>query len=237
MKTVRLVFMAIFWLTLGEAALAALIVIRAEGPSASSYPAGRILDSGQPLSLRKGDRLTLLDGAGTRVVAGPMVGKLSASTSVDARGSIDELRRIFSRSRERRSVLGASRGFAMPPDAPQILPPSLWTINVHKAGPWCIAPGIPVSLVRDDAYVPAYLEMRGAEPNSRLDFPKGAREVSFSYPMKNESRFTYFSSNRPMGELTIRPIQPPQSGIVELAQQFLENGCYEQIDLIQSVTG
>ena len=109
MKTVRLVFMAIFWLTLGEAALAALIVIRAEGPSASSYPAGRILDSGQPLSLRKGDRLTLL----------PMVGKLSASTSVDARGSIDELRRIFSRSRERRSVLGASRGFAMPPDAPQ----------------------------------------------------------------------------------------------------------------------
>jgi len=40
-----------------------------------------------------------------------------------------------------------------------------------------------------------------------------------------------------MGELTIRPIQPPQSGIVELAQQFLENGCYEQIDLIQSVTG
>jgi hypothetical protein len=240
MRSIRLILMFGLCLAFGGPALAALIIVRAVGPSASSYPTGAILDGGLPVSLKKGDRLTLLDGTGTRILVGPRSGKLtipSKRSGVQARGTIDELRLIFNRSRERRSALGASRGFAMPPGFSHSLPPSLWAINVEKGGNWCVPANMPASLVRYGAGLPATLEMRTAGQIMRVDFPKGVKEVPLPAMSNGEALLTLFANNRPIRKLAIRLIQPSDGDIVELAQHLLENECYDQIDLIQTVTG
>ena len=47
------------------------LVIHSTGPSAKAYPAGRMLDQSKAIVLESGDRLTLLDEKGTRVLKGP----------------------------------------------------------------------------------------------------------------------------------------------------------------------
>jgi hypothetical protein len=49
------------------------LVVRASGPSASQFPAGRRLNSATKLTLRAGDRVVLLDNRGTRTLTGPGV--------------------------------------------------------------------------------------------------------------------------------------------------------------------
>lgn len=50
-----------------------VVVIRATGPSAATYPPGKRIKSSEKLVLRTGDRLVLLDSRGTRTLTGPGV--------------------------------------------------------------------------------------------------------------------------------------------------------------------
>jgi len=238
MKPIRLVLMLGLCLIFGERSFAALMVVRAVGPSAASYPAGAILDSNGTISLKKGDRLTLLDGSGTRLVTGPMAGKLttSARTGSNARGTIDELHKIFNRAREGRSVLGASRGFSMPPDFPQPLPPSLWVINVQKGGNWCVPANLRAFVTSQETRLPMTLEMRASGQDRRVDWPKGLKELPLPAMGQDRAAFTLFANGKSVGEFAVRVIPASDGDIVGLAQHFLGNECYSQIDLIQAVT-
>ena len=238
MKLIRLALTLGICLIFGERSFAALIVIRAVGPSASSYPTGAILDGTRTVSLKKGDRLTLLDGSGTRLVIGPMAGKLTmpASTRSNARGTFDELHKIFSRAKEGRSVLGASRGFSMPPDFPRPLPPSLWAIIIQKGGNWCVPANVQASLTSEEARFPMTLEMRASGHNRRVEWPKGVKEIPLPAMGQDRAAFTLFANSKSVAEFAVRIIPASDGDIVGLAQHFLGNECYNQIDLIQAVT-
>lgn len=238
MKLIRLALTLGICLIFGERSFAALIVVRAVGPSAASYPAGAILDGKGTVSLKKGDRLTLLDGSGTRLVTGPMAGKLTTSASMrpNARGTIDELHKIFTRAREGRSVLGASRGFSMPPDFPKPLPPSLWVINIQKGGSWCVPANVQASVTSEETRLPMTLEMRASGENRRVEWPKGVKELPLPAMGQDRAAFTLFANSKSVGEFAVRVIPAADGDIVGLAQHLLGNECYNQIDLIQAVT-
>ena len=48
-----------------------ILVAQSVGPSAWIFPPGTKLEAGKPLVLKSGDRLTLVDGKGTRQLLGP----------------------------------------------------------------------------------------------------------------------------------------------------------------------
>ena len=54
-----------------SAALADVLVVRASGPSAKAYPAGKTIADNARIALQAGDSLVLLDSRGTRVLRGP----------------------------------------------------------------------------------------------------------------------------------------------------------------------
>ena len=72
-----------------NAAQAQSIVVRSSGPSATVYPQGKKLAVNAKVTLKPGDKLTVLDKAGTRVLAGPgsftMDGKVSRDATAATR--------------------------------------------------------------------------------------------------------------------------------------------------------
>src|SRR5882762_593095 len=52
-------------------ASARTLVLAASGPSAASFPPGKLLAEPLSLALRRGDMLKLLDGRGVRILTGP----------------------------------------------------------------------------------------------------------------------------------------------------------------------
>src|SRR5687767_8423130 len=59
------------------------VVVRSTGPSAAQYPQGKRLPANAKVTLRSGDRLTVLDKAGTRVLSGPGSFTLDSSVARD----------------------------------------------------------------------------------------------------------------------------------------------------------
>ena len=58
-------------LAVAGGALAQAIVVRSTGPSAAQYPQGKKLAANASVSLKPGDKVTVIDKAGSRVLSGP----------------------------------------------------------------------------------------------------------------------------------------------------------------------
>ena len=93
------------------AAAASVIAVRASGPSADQYPAGKKLRGGDKIILKVGDTLVLLDSSGTRTLKGPGVFQ-AARMGGAPRSAIAGL---FSGKLIRRTRTGAVRGVASGP--------------------------------------------------------------------------------------------------------------------------
>ncbi len=62
-----------------DTALAQTVVLRASGPSASSYPAGELLRDSAEIRLVEGDSLSLLRAGSTVLLRGPYTGQADES--------------------------------------------------------------------------------------------------------------------------------------------------------------
>jgi len=58
-------------LAIASPAMAQSRVVRSTGPSAAQYPTGKKIAANGTIRLQRGDRVTVLDKSGTRVLTGP----------------------------------------------------------------------------------------------------------------------------------------------------------------------
>ena len=134
-------------LGLASSAWADALVVRASGPSAKLYPAGRKLADGGSVTLKAGDVVTLLDAKGTRTLRGP--GSFGVTAASAAPASNVALAALLDTKRVRRARTGAVRGtLGEAPATPKR--PNLWLVDVAQPGALCFADPAAVRLWRAD---------------------------------------------------------------------------------------
>jgi hypothetical protein len=115
----------------GVSAIAGVIVVRSNGPSAGAYPPGKALDPAGSVTLQNGDAVTVLDASGTRVLKGP--GKLPVAATGGA--SASGISALLANTGQRQSRTGATRGAN--DSAPR--PTNVWYIDTSRGGAVCVA--------------------------------------------------------------------------------------------------
>ncbi|AWW75388.1 hypothetical protein CD351_13205 [Erythrobacter sp. KY5] len=106
------------------------VVVKSSGPSAGSYPVGRQVADSATITLRAGDKITVLTDDGTKVMQGPGTFRVGeGATRQRARFSNLTRRNASSRSRTG-AVRSAGEG------TPQR--PNLWLVDVTSEGTTCL---------------------------------------------------------------------------------------------------
>ena len=213
-------------------ALAQAIVVRSTGPSAAQYPQGKKLAANASVSLKPGDKVTVIDKAGSRVLSGP--GNFTLNGAVQrGGGSVMANMMVGGGSRARTgAVRGAPAGLESP-----TAPDNIWAIDVTKGGTYCVAD--PAALVlwrpnRADAItgklgangktVPVSWKAGSALklwPNADIPVVDGQTYV-FTGPVTVNSTIT-------LKRLASVPADPMQ-----VATMLAEHGCNAQLDVIAS---
>lgn len=120
------------WLMASTPAHAATIVVRANGPSATSFPPGTRLPDKGTIVLRPGDMVTVLDAHGTRVLRGR-----SAAGAVPVAGNgaatVNGIAALIADNGQRQARTGATRGSSAPPH-----PTNVWQIDATRSGTFCV---------------------------------------------------------------------------------------------------
>ncbi|HEX7876021.1 MAG TPA: hypothetical protein VF489_05495, partial [Sphingobium sp.] len=147
-------------LGLAGAAAADTLVVRASGPSAKIYPAGRKLADGGTVALKAGDVVTLLDAKGTRTLRGPGSFGVTAAASGAPASSVT-LAALLDTKRVRRARTGAVRGTVGDAPVAPAKRPNLWLVDVAQPGALCFADATAVRLWRGNAAKLASVRISG----------------------------------------------------------------------------
>jgi hypothetical protein len=222
-------------MALAGTARAQSVVVRSTGPSATAYPQGKKLAANAKVTLRAGDKLTVLDKAGTRVLSGPGNFTLDGSVSRDA-ASVSRVANAIS-SNGVRTRTGAVRGApglgrtAVSVNAPD----SVWYIDVSKGGAYCVAN--PASLVlwrpnrSEDAS--AKLTAAGGKPVP-IEWKKGnplKLWPSAALPVVDGARYTFSDPVGPSVVLTLHLLPTVPADDFAVAALFADKGCTAQLDV------
>jgi hypothetical protein len=111
-------------------AAAAGVVVKSSGPSAGTYPVGKKVADSSTITLRPGDRITVLTNGGTKVMQGPGTFRVGEGAT-RTRARFARLTRQGASSRAR---TGAVRGGGAGPATM----PNLWLVNVAASGTTCL---------------------------------------------------------------------------------------------------
>lgn len=111
-------------------AAAAGVVVKSAGPSAGTYPVGKKVADASTITLRAGDRITVLTNGGTKVMQGPGTFRVGeGATRTRARFA-----RLTRQGASNRARTGAVRGTGK--GSPTM--PNLWLVNVAASGTTCL---------------------------------------------------------------------------------------------------
>lgn len=221
-------------LALGGAAMAQAVVIRSTGPSAGQYPQGRKLPATASVTLRAGDRVTVLDKSGTRVLSGP--GTFAMNGAVDRTESGGAVATVLAMGNARmRTRTGAVRG-DIASSAPQTGPDSVWYIDVSKGGTYCVAD--PAKLVlwrpnREEAATGKLTDAAGAvapvewKRGNALKLWPGA-----SLPVVDGKTYTFSDPVGPSVAITTKLMGEVPEDSMEVAAKMAEMGCTQQLDVL-----
>jgi hypothetical protein len=222
---------ALFIFGLADTAAAQVVVLTARGPSARSFPQGTILPAKRMLALKPGDRLEVLDGAGSRVLTGP--GNMVAGR-VDT-GARTTLLALFQQGRERRPGIAAVRSVEQAERPPA---PGLWQLDVARSGNFCVTPGQTPSLWRDLASGPAQLVVIRATTGQAqtLVWPAGAPDLAWpdALPLTDGESYEVLLEDRPARKVHLRRLAAAPAALADLAAALLDKGCYGQMDSLQA---
>ncbi len=204
-------------------ALASVLVVRATGPSARTYPAGRQLPDNARIQLQAGDQLVVLGSAGTRTFRGPGTYSPSAPLAAGQPG--------VTRASGRRARIGATRGPI------QRNTGTIWHVEPSAAGKHCV-PGLAnVMLWRADATGAATLSLRGPTGATRtLQFAAGEHEAAWPRGLTLRSGAEYQLSWQ--GEpapvrVQVHVIPGPANPAADAqatARALIQHGCQAQLD-------
>lgn len=111
-------------------AAAAGVVVKSAGPSAGTYPVGKKVADASTITLRAGDKITVLTNGGTKVMQGPGTFRVGeGATRTRARFA-----RLTRQGASNRARTGAVRGTGK--GSPTM--PNLWLVNVSASGTTCL---------------------------------------------------------------------------------------------------
>lgn len=223
--------LAIAFLSVGAAAKT--LVIHSTGPSAKAYPPGRMLDEKKVIVLRSGDRLTLLDERGTRVLKGPSsvmlddkskpVGitweNLVGSTRLPTAGGVRSL--------------GSQAGSTQAMPRPKTDQDRLWDVDPTVAGDWCVADQKAVWLWRRDISSEWKMTLEGENKIVAVAWPRGQHRVAWpkNLLVKSNSRVTAYMPNQPKRELVLHTIALGQNAM-DLGHALADSGCFQQLSVL-----
>ena len=205
-----------------SAASADILILRADGPSAKSFPPGRKLPDNARLTLKASDELIVLDSRGTRTIRGP--GNFIAGVAPPARTAAAEP------VMQRRARVGAVRGVPN-----ENRPPSMWHVDVAKSSTMCVADPKAVTLWRPDGTRPVTLtiaapggatqSLRWEEGNQTLAWPA-------ALPVADGARYRLsWEGNAAPTEIVFKALPQMPSGLDDTASVLLANDCSAQLDL------
>lgn len=209
------------------------VVVSASGPSAASYPAGRKISDTDPIVLRTGDTLTVLDSRGTRVLRGAGTFTLKQQPGAARRAS-------FAVLTERRSAQRVRTGAVRSTDTTVLGAPNLWYIDVSRPGRMCLPGTADVRLWRRDTAASGQYTIAevGGRSRQSIRFAAGDMLAPWdSAAMAIMPGRDYRIAGTPTeGEATVSfaVIEQPATEPEGLASQLIENGCARQLELLSS---
>ena len=218
---------------LAPAMASAGVVVSASGPSAGSFPVGKSIGNSERIVLRAGDTLTVLDGNGTRVLRGAGTYSLGQQAGPSKRASFAALTQ---RSTASRVGASASRGENPP------RPSSLWYVDVSHPGTVCVLGTERVRLWRPETEGEATYSLRAGAGGASHDatFDDGATLASWdtaALPITDGASFALAGPGGVgSGTLTFAVLGAAAEEPEALAQQLIEKGCTQQLELLSSET-
>lgn len=214
-----LLLAAIAALFASTASVAAVLVVRSSGPSATAYPPGKALPDSHVLKLKASDTVVLLDSRGTRTLNGP--GSFSVSASA---GVVSGAVRTAGTS-ARRVRLGAVRGAGAR---------SVWQADLGRSGNVCIANPGELTLYRPDATQAADVTLTdSAGKSAKVHFAAEQWEASWPSELAVASgkRVNVSGLGQPT-TLTLRVLSPIPTGLEGMAQSLIRADCQAQLDVL-----
>lgn len=214
-------------------ALADILVVRANGPSAARYAAGRSLPDASRIVLQKGDQVVLLDAHGTRTLSGP--GTFPATSTAAATASASTLLALAGNATQRRARVGAVR--QLPTGA--TARPNIFFVDGAAPGPMCVADPAALQLWRAKADAPAQWTITDA---SGTRVPVTWIKGQSTQPWPAATRVTPEADYRIAGSTTA-PVKirfallpTPPADLPSLASGLIAHGCKGQIDMLIAAT-
>jgi hypothetical protein len=222
----------------GAVALAAVIapavalagvVVSSSGPSAGQYPVGRQIGDNERITLREGDSVTVLQNGGTRVLRGAgsfVLSQAGASTSNAAFASLTTQRAA------RRARTGAVRTGAAGP----VTNPSLWYVDVTRAGAVCLPGADNVRLWRADTQAESTygITPEGAsEAAVNVTFPAGEMLAAWDIyhpPVAGQTYRIGHGSGSNAVDVRFVFLETVPATAEELAASLIASGCTSQVE-------
>ena len=205
-------------------AVAGTIVVRASGPSAALYPAGKAITAAS-VTLKPGDTLVVLDAKGTRTISGPGVRLVAGSSAAVAPSALGALIRS---SGARQVRTGAVRGALGGPTKS----PNLWYVDSTRGGSMCIADAATTSVWRPDMTAPASYAITGGGKSAPLDFAPGqsVRPWPAQLPLIAGARYRVAAPTGAPVEIVIKSVVNFGDAPDSIGAALIANGCTRQLD-------
>lgn len=224
-KSKRFAQFAVLAMMTGEISYLAaeVLVLRSVGPSARRYTAGQRLPDNATFSLRPGDTVVVLSGAGTRTLRGP--GTCNASGA----GCTGRLA-----SGQVRVGTGATRG---DPPVPGPHPTDVWQVNVTQSGRACVTAGGRPMLWRPSAERAVQLTITPQTGAAQtVTWAQGQTTLAWpaSVPIVDGASYQLnWTGGANPTRLTAKSLQPVAQGdMAALATALLDNQCRSQLDTL-----
>lgn len=224
---------------LTPAVASAGVVVSASGPSAATFPVGKKIGNSERIVLRAGDTLTVLDGNGTRVLRGAGTFSLDQQAGPSQRAS-------FAALTQRRAATQVRTGAVRCPDGDASCTPprpaSLWYVDVSHPGTVCLAGTERVRLWRPQTEGDATYSLRASSDGTShsATFADGDTLAPWDTAVLPISDGATFALSGPdggaAGTLTFAVLGAAADDPEALAQQLIEKGCTQQLEVLSSAT-
>lgn len=224
-------------LAFAGAARSQVMILTSQGPSASIYREGTVLQANASVTLKAGDRIELLDASGSHVLAGPNALRVSQIDQAAGEG----LRHAFSRSQSSRNVVAATRGFdATPADQPT----SLWELDVSPVDDtertevknFCVVQGQSPMLWRSPASAALNLVLSATKAGSTrtVTWPSAVSDLLWPGDVVVTADEVYrvkVGEGAPLS-VRLRVIPETPKNLVSLATTLADQSCFDQLDTL-----
>lgn len=228
----------VFALGLGASvsALAQAVVVSSTGPSRASYPSGKRLAVGTKVTLEAGDRITIIDKAGSRILTGGQTYTIDGAVNRDSTVAM-QLGRSLSKPQPVRRA-GAIRAPGEQ-STEEPMPPSVWLADAGMGGRVCVLQGSDLYLWRDNSDKRRFSWLGETDGGGmvRLQFPEKVAGVAWPtgmVPLADGHMYRLADESNPDNYKDFEVVMlDPEAVPVDaagLAVTLLDNGCRTQFD-------